>query len=216
MAEKYKGLRSHIIDNEKLVGTSQYVSVHDMAAEHEVNPLVVYQLRYRLGFSGKKSTDKAGHPKITPISETMLPDVRTAEGLLKILEDEPLLSSLDRLRILSRLIRTGAPAIKLSAIKLAEDLSRATTERTGPPDPLTADEAIARLARLLIAIGPEIHAKAQEVAFGSPQEKEEPPQGEPAPTLQPDPAPIQPDAPGPELVVPNLQSGEDPGSGPQP
>jgi hypothetical protein len=216
MAEKYKALRSAIIDNEKLVGTTQYKTVADLATEYEVNPLVIYQLRYRLGYAGKKNTEKTGHPKSTPLSETILPDVRTTEGLLKILEDEPLLGPIDRLKILSRLIRTGAPAIKLSAIKLAEDLSRATTERTGPPDPLTEDEAIARLARLLMAIGHTITDKAREVAFGSPQEEEELPQGEPAPPLQPDPAPV----PGPVEAtngqVPNLPPGEDPNSGSQP
>lgn len=213
MAEKYNALRSDIIDNEKLIGTSQYKTVAELAVEYGVKAITVHQLRHRLGLTGRKHEAKTGSPKLTPLSSTLLPDVRTTEGLLKILEDEPLLTSLDRLKILSRLIRTGAPAIKLSAIKLAEDLTRVTTERVGPPDPLTEDEAVARLARLLIAIGPVIHAKAAEVAFGS--KEEELPQGGPEEAVQPDPAPIPPNGEGAAPQVHNLRESDEPSSGPQ-
>ena len=217
MAEKYIGLKSAIIDNEKLLGGPLYKSIADLASEFEVNPLVIRQLRYRMGFAGQHGGKRTRirDPRQTPASSTLIPEVTSTEGLLKILADEPLMSSLDRLRILSRLIRTGAPAIKLSAIKLAEELSRVTTERVGPPDPLTEDEAVARLARLLIAIGQPITNKALEVAFGSPEEAQ-PPQGEPETPLQPDPAPILADVEEPERAVPDLQDVPPASGGPQP
>lgn len=193
-----------MLDNERLVGTSQYKTVQELAIEFEVTPLVVYQLRHRLKLGLDRKNPK--EPRTTtPLSTSASPSVDSTAALLKVLEDEPLLGPADRLRILSRLIRTGAPAIKIQAIKTYEDLTRVTVEKVGPPDPLTEDEAVARLARLMLGLGEPIVSKAREVAFGS---QEESPPGEPEAPLQPDPVPVSGDGGQPEREVPHLPEGE--------
>lgn len=206
------GLREAVIDNERLVGTPQYKTVAELAAEFETIPATVYTIRHRL----KIPSNEPGGSN-TPTVALRLINESSHEGLIRILETEPLLTSLDRLKILSRLIRTGPPAVKIQAIKTFEDITKTTTDRVGPPAPLNEDEAIARLARLLIAIGKPITDKACLVAFGDPGEA---PESGPQETLQPESGPLPLAGTLAETALPDLR-GEDgaissPAGGPRP
>jgi len=216
---KYFELKKAIVENERYLNTPTYKTVNDIAIEWEIEPGKVRQLRHRMGLRrGLGITHNVQkYSRLAPGLDE--------EGLLRSLADEPLMKPEDRLRILSRLVRTGAPMIKITAIKAIEDLTRVTTERIGPPDPLSADEAISRLARLMIAAGKKISSAAFSRAFEesnepgspSPQPEEEiwpdtasspssdPPAAEPLPDLPPasptpgGPLPPDPADPGPPL-----------------
>lgn len=208
-SSRHLALKSTIIDNEKLDGTALYKTVAELSTEYEVPITTIYQLRHRLGL---KSTGFQKRHTQAPTTHTLLPASTTTEGLLKILEDEPLLTPSDRLRILSRLIRTGAPAVKIAAIKTYEDLTRVTTENVGPPPPQTSEEAVARLARLFIALGKRITKQAYTTAFGDLDEITGP-----ETPIQPDPSATSADAPPPAESLPDLQPPNDPPlSGPLP
>lgn len=204
---KHANIKLHILENEKHIGTALYKTVAEMATEWEIPANTIYQLRHRLGlkstpFQLQKNRDAASRGLNSHIH---LPAATTTEGLLKILEDEPLLTPTDRLRILSRLIRTGAPAVKIAAIKTYEDLTRVTTENVGPPPPQTSEEAVARLARLFIALGKRITKQAYTTAFGDLDEITGP-----ETPIQPDPTPAPADAPTPTEPLPDLQPPDDP------
>jgi hypothetical protein len=166
---KYAAYRQALIDNDKLKGLPTYKTAKELAALYGVPPAYAYQIRHRLVKQGVITRDKFISPReATKISHT-------TEELLKVLEEEPLLSALDRLKILSRLVRTGAPAIKIQAIKAMEELSRSTEKRVGPPQPLTEEDRIARLGRLMLGCGEETCERAWDVAFPSqPSEAETP------------------------------------------
>src|SRR5206468_227545 len=120
-------LKSAILDNEKLYGTALYKTIGELAIEYQVTTTTIHQVRHRMGIPPTGLGPQPAHnPNLTP---TLLPAVTTTEGLLKVLEDEPLLTATDRLRILSRLIRTGPPPIKIAAIKTYEELTRVTTDQ---------------------------------------------------------------------------------------
>lgn len=233
---KYRALASAILDNERLIGTTSYQVPEDLAKMWNVPRRVIYYLRNKLGIRSKRREGSGhfGHEgrkgrgsvptayRNFPAADRITtPHIFTtsAEDLLKILEHEPLLTQLDRLRILSRLIRTGAPAVKIQGIKAYEELTRSTTERVGPPEPLNDEERVARLARLMMAVGPDITAQAQEVAFA--QEDEGLPPGTAETPLRADEEPLletaeEAEQPMPDLPQPDSDHGETNGSGPQP
>lgn len=205
---KYPGLKEAILYNETRSGESDFLSVEELAQKFGCKVSYIYRLRYIMGLKGGSTK----HQSLSSVHTTARVD---SEGQLKDLLEEPLLSPLDRLKILSKLIRTGAPPIKIAAIKAMEELTRTSEGRIGPPAPMTDDAKISRLARLLLAIPQEISAQAWETAYGYP-----PSTAPTRKTLRTEPAPAE-RAPHPitellsDLPIPPNR-GEVPLSGPQP
>lgn len=161
---KYSGLHEAIIKNESVKGLAGYKPIEELAQEYGTTVRYLYRVRKILRDKGllkrgfQSFSGKAEHHgylgKLDP------------EELIKVIENEPILGPLDRIKILSRLVRTGTPALKIQAIKTLEDLSRVSEQRVGPPSPMTRDDRVARLSRLMLAVGEETVAMAHEVTFG--------------------------------------------------
>lgn len=156
--ERHKGLRDFIVANETRKGQAGYLPPKDIALKFGCSIQYVYRVRYLLGMKNAPS-----QPKTPTIS---LDHEVDESGALQQLIDEPLIGPLDRLKVLSRLIRVGAPAVKIQAIKAYEELTRSSDSLIGPGAPLTDEDRVARLARLLMAVGSTTASKAWEVAFG--------------------------------------------------
>lgn len=156
---KYPGLKEAIVFNETKLDTPDYKSAGDLAKEFGCSLGYIYRQRYLLGI--------ANMPEKQPTPTIRLTDAISDTGALKDLLAEPLISPLDRLKVLSRLIRTGAPQVKIAAIKAYEELTRTSEGRIGPGTPLTDDEKATRLARLLMAVGETVAKTAWETAFGN-------------------------------------------------
>lgn len=161
---KYKGLREAIVFNETKFGTADYKTADQIAKDFGCSTAYVYRVRYLLGF--KIPNLKLKNPPPSDPTERV-----TSTGALEDLLSEPLISQVDRLKILSRLIRTGAPQVKIAAIKAMEDLTKTSDDRVGPGPPLTDADKISRLARLLLALPEEISSQAWEVAYGTRPQK---------------------------------------------
>lgn len=87
---------------------------------------------------------------------------------VEIPSDTKVATELEWLQKLSYLMRFGSEQIQLNAAKALQDIARSTQSSIGPPPPLTEDQRVARLARLLMAIGQPTTISACIVAF--PQE----------------------------------------------
>lgn len=164
---RHEGLREFMIKNEMVKGLPAYKSVAQIAEMFGVSQQYLYRVRQILTKKGllKHHTSAIGEILTSDPGVGRLAKL-DPEGLLKLVENEVILSPLDRLKILSRLVRTGAPALKIQAIKTLEELGRTAEQRVGPPVPMTLEDRIARLGRLLLAIGEETSSKAFEVTFG--------------------------------------------------
>jgi len=186
-----------ILSNETFKGTAQYKSVRELAEEFGVLPTTVYTHRTRLGLrkmievanNGQKYTNrvpvppelKAPYDKSAALSERNRQGLMqsytraavTTDDLVRSLDGEGVLTPLDRLKMLSRLIRVGSPMIKIAAIKAIEDLSKTSEARVGPPAPLNAEERQTRLMRLFLAMGKEEVKAAYDATFPSKEEPEE-------------------------------------------
>jgi hypothetical protein len=184
--EKYAGLRVMILQNEQAVGTPSYKTVVQIAEHFGTTPAYVYRVRYLLGMKDTPMKLQSSHVKLETATDE--------EGSLKDLLNEPLISPLDRLKILSRLMRVGAPSVKIQAIKAYEELTRTSEGRIGPGPPLTDEDRIARLARLLMALPATLTSQSWEIAYGY------------APTTAPDRSTLQ--APSGSLPLPASPSPE--------
>lgn len=167
--EKYPGLRQYIITNERMKGTASYKAPADIAAKFGCSLDYLYHVRRNLAVKNRIHVAET-----TPYRKIRISNELTAEGLLKDLESEHIVTATERLAILSRMIRQGAPPLRLQAIKLLEELTKVDMGRVGPPPPLTEEDAVARLAKLLMACGEDISRKALEVAFGTTEDLSDP------------------------------------------
>jgi hypothetical protein len=84
--------------------------------------------------------------------------------LLENLEHEVVLSDLDRRRILSRIARTGPAPTRVLACKELELIERSTGRSVGPPEPVSQEELIVRLTRIVYAGGEQIARAAFDAA----------------------------------------------------
>lgn len=184
---KYKGLREAIVYNETKLGTAEYKTAEQLAKEFGATRAYVYRLRYLLGF-------KIPNLKPKPQEDLSLKSAITDTGALQDLLNEPLISPLDRLKVLSRLVRTGAPAVKIAAIKAYEELTRTSENRIGPGPPLTRDDKVARLAKLFLALPQDVAAEAWEIAYGLPA------------TTAPNRSSLQPDSEPVPRVIEEVES----------
>lgn len=179
-------------ENEFKRGKADYLSPAELAIQLGVRVETVYTCRHRLKIKADAPPDIKINPPggLNPFarqrrshewgpSQKFIPD--STEDLIQALNAEGVIGPLDRLKVLSRLVRTGAPLIKINAIKALEELSKQSEGRVGPPTPKTEEEVISRFVRLFLFFPAEIIDKAYAIAFP------ELPQGEPSKTLPDDP-----------------------------
>jgi hypothetical protein len=126
----------------------------------------------------------------------------TTDDLVRSLEHEGIISPIDRLKMLSRMIRVGSPMIKIAAIKAIEDLSKTSEGRVGPPAPLTEEERVTRLARMNLGLGQATVDAAYDIAF---------PSSEPQETVQTDSGDLLSDGNGAGEPVSDLSRASAPG-----
>lgn len=147
----------------------------DLAHLIGVAPASVYRTATRLRAEGLlpkspvKIRDKTAYASelrdLTPDPPPGTPTFWEAKDVVEVV-NSPVMSESDRLRRLSEMARNGADAISIAAIKALEDLGRSRGTTVGPGPPLTVDDQITRLSRLMLAVGPEVAARASEAAFG--------------------------------------------------
>ena len=183
---KHGPLVEAMIANEAYRGTHKFASVAELADRFNVTHATVYTYRKRLAMKDLIQLQvRRPDDGSADFGPTIAELKRDPEALIRAISDEPILGPIDRLKILSRLVRTASPIIKISAIKAIEDLSRSTEGRVGPPPPLTEEDRVARLARLMLAIGETTVRAALAITFPTPQT-------ETNETVQPESPPIQP------------------------
>jgi hypothetical protein len=173
---KHGPLVEAILANEAYKGTPEYRSPTELSERFQVHINTIYTYRRRLALKGKlKLADKSQSLKSFTDPESQHEEkvkrktyrdiINDPDALVRSVSDEPLLGPLDRLRVLARLVRTGSPLIKISAIKAIEDLSKNTEGRIGPPPPLSEEDYVARMAKLMLGVGETLTQKALLVAF---------------------------------------------------
>ena len=104
---------------------------------------------YAAEFSKQVEEFQKNHPDGNPLPHPHA-KIRNAE------ESGKPLSITEMLSFLSDVARSGPPQYKIAAIKLLDELNaiHRPAESFGPPEPLTPAEGVARLKRLLLAVGP--------------------------------------------------------------
>jgi hypothetical protein len=192
MTDKWADFRQAILNNERLKGLPAYKELKDLAGMHGISMPYAYKMRSQLIREGKlrpeiirTRSDRKGAKAVG----AYLPIGSLAE-FRKELEKELPMTKDEWIRVLSHLVRTGAPAMKISAIKALEDLTRSSERQVGPPPPMTHAERRERMARLMRAVGPELTDEAREDAFGRTPEGGVL-AGTPAPPEGPQPGPVQ-------------------------
>lgn len=201
-----------ILSNEIFKGTPNYRSPREIAEQFGVLPATVYHHRTKLGF--RKLIDLANNGQRHQEKQVIPGGIRDSQGgliqsltraavstddLVRSLEAEGVISPLDRLKMLSRLIRVGSPMIKIAAIKAIEDLSKTSEGRVGPPAPLTEEDRVARFVRLFLSAGEFTVKAAYNAAFPSKEESQE--------EISPDPASIQQPGREPAPTLQDLPAG---------
>ena len=211
------GLAAFILENETRRDTPLYMTNDQIAEKFGTTVGYVYRLRGRLRDRGSLREAPKAHatvmPRPTPKKDrppSYNPD--NPNDLLRLLDEEVILTREQRLKLLSRFIRLAAPALKLKAMDQLEDLTKHAENRIGPPPPTTFDGQVAELIGLMLMLPFDVVKKAYETVTTPESEAEE--------ALQPpsdalsDPSPL-PDEPLRDL--PTLEGpSEAPSSGPLP
>lgn len=200
-------IRDAILRNESLKGQPEHRSTKQLAQDLGVDIAFVYSQRARL-------KDKVKH-----YQDPYFKNFADPRALQKVVEEEAVLTPLERIKVLSRLIRTAAPLVKIAAIKALEELTKQESNRLGVPPPLSEDDRVARYTRLFLATGyPTVHAALQ-IAFPD-QYPNAPPDPttaaivdgtEEAPALWAFDGAISAPPPIPEGPLPDLPDSPDPG-----
>lgn len=191
-------IAQELIKNEENMGTPLYKSYLEIADKYKMSRRTVYRIR-RILIDEKKILETVSAN--TMWGEKSRPTI-TVEETRKLLEGEDIMPSTERLKTLSRLIRIGAPLIKIAAIKALEDMTRASDGQVGPPIPLTDDLRQSRLARLMMATGQETTDAAYSIAFGTHDDVQS--STEAQAEVQSDPGSVPPDVPPSEGPLPDL------------
>lgn len=90
------------------------------------------------------------------------------EQLLNRVMSGEIVDAGERRRVLSIIIALGSDQNKLTAIKLLEEFEKSTEDIYGPKEPATAEEALRRLSRIMLAAGKEAVDAAYVATFGGP------------------------------------------------
>lgn len=201
---KHPGLRDVVLQEElnKSRGLA-YMSPKKIAEVYGTSVGYIYVLRRELQLSGlmpKTAQSKTTHDILPKKPRRPKTEIERAdedpEYLQKLLADEPVMTALDRIKILSRLVRLGAPSVKLQAIKVLEDLTKQSENRIGPPPPLTEDDQVAHLTRIMLALPFVVVQRAYETITTS--------DAEPAKPLQDHLPSVLPGSEGPTKPVQDL------------
>lgn len=160
---KWSEFKQILLNNERARGTPGFKTCKELALDFGISLPYAYSMRSKLIKKGLLPKISEHTPPSLRLPNTSLEDLKRA------LESEIVMSREDWLKILSHIARTGAPVTKIQAIKALEDLTRSSQHRIGPPPPLSPDDKISRLARLIAACGKEIHDAAYKKAFEDPQ-----------------------------------------------
>lgn len=216
-AYKHQALWDAIIANEAYKDTPRYRSIRELAEEFKVVPATIYTIRTRLGYhkiievadNGQRGTTKTTH-RTPHRSNFESHSHATAEDLVRSLDAEGIIAPIDRLKMLSRLIRTGSPMIKIAAIKALEDLSKVTDGRVGPPSPLEEEDRVARLGRLIMAVGEKTLISSIAIAFPHLKITSQLPERGPEEALPPNPNGLRGDASPSPLPMSDLQEATSP------
>lgn len=204
---KHPGIRDVVLQEEinKTRGLA-HMSPKKIAEVYGTTVGYIYGIRRELQLSGlmPKSGEAAATQHLTKAEKRASRGSRTElqradedpEYLQKLLADEPVMTALDRIKILSRLVRLGAPSVKLQAIKVLEDLTKQSENRIGPPPPLTEDDQVAHLTRIMLAVPFSVVRRAYET-ITTPEE-------EPGAPLSNEPPAVLPSSPSPEEPVRDL------------
>jgi len=106
-------------------------------------------------------------PDVDPGFLTKPPNKWDARDLASI-DSLPVLSPDQRRKLLSAIgMRPSQGTSQVAALGKLEDLDNSARGTVGPPEPLTDDERVVRLSRLMKAVGQRIVNIALEAAFGT-------------------------------------------------
>lgn len=145
-----------IWENEKLRGTPKHRTVSELALDLGTTQPYLYSVRRRLHLRTRGMTALGKHDR----SQGMSP-----EQLLEYVKSEPILNTIERQQLLSHLAKTGAPMIRIAALRALREGSGTEENRLGPPEPATPEEYAERLARLLLGVGRERAEAAMLLAY---------------------------------------------------
>jgi len=188
-------VKKAIVDNENTLGLPAHKKPAALADQLQVPLNYLYSIRRKLIREGalhsRVEKRMANKPKRVFRGGSII-DLNDPDALEILLRDEPILKPIDRLKVLSRLVRLGTPQVKISALKTLEEFSRVSEARVGPPPPSTEDDMVALLGTLLLAIPLSISRRAWKEVHGN--DPLEPLQSEtafqPETALQPDDLPV--------------------------
>jgi hypothetical protein len=155
----------------------------DLAYAIDVDPRNIYSTVARLRKEGRiPASDRqpGGSTKITleslgppPPDFLSKPPSSWDSNDLAAIDSLPVLTADQRRKLLSAIgMRPSQGTSQVSALGKLDDMDQDVGRRVGPPAPLTEDEQVARLSRLMRAVGPRVSERAKEAAFESsnPQE----------------------------------------------
>lgn len=150
-------LISIILENEKL-GKKKLAPRH-LAEKYNVKVFSVHRVMARLRNQGlvvrKKLKVRRPKPQFAALTPADVAEIVASDSMDKA----------TRVKTLSQIAALATDSVRISAIKALEDIERGEGSTVGPSPPLTSEEAVSRLARLMFAIGPELTEIARQRAL---------------------------------------------------
>jgi len=145
------------------------LSPSELAAKHGLRRAAVHEAMTRERRAGRLRASVRQYVR-TAAREGSQPaanGVREVDinALLACLDDEVVLSTEQRRKVLSRLTRSGPDPIKVQAVKTLEDMDRQQGRQVGPPEPQDDEELVSRVGTLLAGVGPDIGRRGIEAAL---------------------------------------------------
>lgn len=146
-------------------------SIPDLAQEHGFSKSTLQSILSRLrssgvlpGGTGKRKSP--GRPrKAVSLAEELGLTPEFSKHYLADLAQVTVLDELDELKILSQVARFGGEMARVRATGELRSRRESRGHTTGPGEPLTRAGRVRRLARLMLAVGPEVVDEAREQAF---------------------------------------------------
>lgn len=171
----YRGdLSKRIVEN---AHTPNPLSPQELADAYGFSVKSIHQTMVRLRRQGRIPLSSRQNPRKRPEPVEPQPDSLTqilskppsewSEGDMAAIDALPILTPDQRKKLLSAIGMRPAQGVgQSSALKILDDMDKAAKGGVGPPEPLTEEDRIVRLSRLMKAVGPQTSQKAMEAAFG--------------------------------------------------
>lgn len=148
----------------------------DLADALGVPPSTIYRIATRLRKEGRLAPSdrqefaksKAPTPILPPEPSSFFdrPPTEWDSSDLAAIDRLPILTADQRKKLLSAIgMRPGGGLTQTSAIGKLDDLDKGAASQIGPPPPLTEQQQIERLSRLMRAVGHSTATKSMEAAF---------------------------------------------------